>query len=141
MSEAATTDRLVHLQHREAIYELCRRAEALPDHERELFADRWHRRLPITTIASNRHMPEDLVRRSLQRIERRLRSRLFGFWFIYRAKLPPDAARVADLAIRQGVPLRATATLAGMSLHDVRRHLTTIKELLRWSRHEQSSAS
>ncbi len=141
MSEAATTDRLVHLHHREAIYELCRRAEALPEHERELFADRWHRRLPITVIARERQLPEDLVRRSLQRIERRLRSRLFAFWWTYRSKLPPDTARVADLAIRQGVPLRGTATLAGMSLHEVRQHLTTIKELLRWSRHEQSSAS
>ena len=107
------------------------RAQHLP--ERQRFAYLSHLDgTPITQIA--RHLGTDTtkLRRSIQRTRRRLTSRLFTFVMNHVDRLPQDVAVVARLFALEGRPIREIASLTRQPIHVVRKHITTLKEVVRW---------
>lgn len=62
------------------------------------------------------------VRRRLRTIARRVTSPLFLFVLRHRDTWPPARRKVANACVLQGLSLRETARMLGLSLYNVRRH-------------------
>jgi len=117
--------------------ELLRRANHLPKTDQLLIEMAHVDRLPITKIAQQLELNPQRLRRSIKRLYRRLNSRLFCFVIDHGNLLPEEVLDVAEHFILNGMPMRNTATWCNLSLHQVRCHVETIKELYRCHRLKQ----
>lgn len=111
---------------------LLARAKHLPERDRFAFKMSYQQGLPITKIASILCVPEKQLRRSLEKIKRRISSRLWHFMEHHAGKLPNDVAEVARLFVFEGRSLRDIACRTRQPLWSVRKHITTLKEIVRW---------
>lgn len=119
------------VQARDRIQVLFLRAQHLP--ERQRFAYMSHLDgTPITQIAEHLGTNPAKLRRSLARTRRRLTSRLFTFVMNHVDRLPHDTAVVARLFALEGRSIRDIANKTRQPVHVIRKHVTTLKEVIRW---------
>jgi len=116
---------------RDRIQILVLRSQYLP--KRQQVAFRSHLEgIPVTEISRHLGIAPHVLRRSLARTRRRLTSRLFTFVMNHVDRLPPDVAVVARFFALEGRPIREIASLTRQPIHVVRKHVTTLKEVVRW---------
>jgi hypothetical protein len=114
------------LAKRRQIDELLVLAEYLPSADRVLLEQVLAGDLPISQIAKLYQQPARHLQRKAQSIIKRLSNKHFKFVAIQMKTLPPDVRTTARYVIIQGLSMRKTAQISGMTLHRVRKDMNTV---------------
>jgi len=139
---AETAPRLGRRQARER---LLHRATHLPEADRWLLEQVYGRGVPLSTLARaelqeicHKPRPDRRLRARRRRLARRVaglvrrvRDPAFELVTARPELLPRPARHTAQRVLVQGQTLRDTAHATGLSLHQVRQHVRTVRELAR----------
>ena len=121
-----------HTAHQRRLNErILQLAEHLRTPDRLLLEQVYRHGLSAADVARLTGQPPRRVQRRLARLLQRMRDPLFKFVVARSELLPPPARAAARRVILQGQSLRSTAQSTGQSLHEVRQHINTVRNLAR----------
>jgi DNA-directed RNA polymerase specialized sigma24 family protein len=134
--DTASHDR--RLARRSRVERLVLLAQHLPEPDRLLVEQVFAHDLRVEQVARLQRTRPNYVRGRLAKLCRRLNHPLFAFVAEGHALVPRHALITARLAILRGVPLREIARRRGLTVHQVRAQLGTVRAALRDCRHRAS---
>jgi len=116
---------------RRQIDDLLALAEYLPKADRVLIQQVLRGDLPIAQITRLYRMPPRHLQRKAASIIKRLSSKMFKFVAIQMDTLPVEVRPTARYVVLNGMSMRKTAEVSGMTLHRVRQNMNTVQATAR----------
>lgn len=125
-------DRVADLRRRlgrEEVETVLALAEHLGPEERSLLRMVFDGGVPVGEVARVRGCPARTLRREVRALVKRVTDPRFVFVLSSREVWGANRRKVASACVVQGLTLRETASVTGLSLHAVRRHMGAIEAL------------
>jgi len=116
---------------RRQIDELLALAEYLPKADQALIEQVLRGNLRIAQIARLYRMPPRHLQRKAESIIKRLSNKLFKFVAIQMNTLPVEVRPTARCVVLNGMSMRKTAQVSGITLHRVRQNMNTVQATAR----------
>jgi DNA-directed RNA polymerase specialized sigma24 family protein len=104
-------------------------AEWLPPTDRALIVAMYKDGLSGVAIARLRGEPVEVVRRRLARVIKRMNTPVFALVAVQSSAWPRARAEAARLCVLEGLSIRAAAERAGITAHQVRREIITVRAM------------
>jgi DNA-directed RNA polymerase specialized sigma24 family protein len=114
---------------REHVERLVEMAEHLEEADAALIRAVYERGLGVTELARAVGQRRQRIQRRLGRLVRRISSRSFGVVVRNRGRWPEPRRLVGELIVLRGLTQREAARRAGLSVHEVRQHIASIRAL------------
>jgi len=116
---------------RRQVSQMLQLAEHLPDTDRLLIEQFLGQGRPVSHLAKLSGIPIRQMHRRVNSITKRLSKKLFRAVSLQLELLPREARTTAKLVVLHGMSMRKAAETTGLTLHQVRKHMNSIRATAR----------